>query len=241
MTMPNARINWPRSIQQPLLAPEGDGGAAGEQKPGEQKPGEQQKPAEGEQQPKPGEAGKAGEQKPSEEQKPGEQKPGEQKPGEQKPAEGAPAKYELALPKDGLVDATDVARIEELARENNLPNDIAQSMLETTNAYLAQQADTWTKELEADKTYGGDKLAATQQSVNAALDLIAPKGTPRGDGLRRLLARGVGNNLDVVAALATVGRMTKEDLPVAGAAGGGEAKKKSPEEVLYPDSPEFKK
>jgi len=153
----------------------------------------------------------------------------------------APDKYELALPKDGVIDATDQAQIEELAREHNLPNDIAQSMLETTNAMLVKQSEGWRKELEADKTYGGAKLQETQLLVNQALDKVAPKGTPNGDGLRRLLNRGVGNNIHVVAALATIGRLMKEDGPIEGVAGGGETKKKSIAEQLYPNAPEFKK
>lgn len=210
----------------------------GDKPAGEEKPGE--KPAGGDQTPKPGEAGKAGEQKPGEE-KPGEQKPGEEKPGEQKPPEGAPAKYTLAMPKDGLVDATDLARVETLARENNLPNEIAQSMVETTNAYLVQQADTWAAELEADKTYGGDKLPETQRLGNELLDRVRPKGSPRGDGLRKLLSRGVGSNLEVASFLADLGRMMAEDKPVDGAPGGGQAQKKTAAEILYPNAAEFKK
>lgn len=158
-----------------------------------------------------------------------------------KAAAGAPAKYELALPKDGLVDASDLARVEELARENNLPNDVAQSMVETTNAYLTQQANTWATELEGDKTYGGDKLAETQRLGGELLDRVRPKGTPRGDGLRKLLSRGVGNNLEVASFLADLGRMAAEDTLVGGAPGGGATEKKSQAEILYPNSPEFKK
>lgn len=156
-------------------------------------------------------------------------------------AKKAPDKYELALPKDGLVDAADLARIETLARENDLPNDVAQSMLETTNAFLAEQASTWAKELESDKVYGGEKLAETEKLTQAFLDKFAPKGTVYGDGLRKMLGRGVGSNLYVVAAMANVGRAMQEDTPVSGAPGGGGDKPKSIEERLYPNSPEFKK
>lgn len=156
-------------------------------------------------------------------------------------AEGAPAKYELALPKDGLIDDVDRARLEELARENNLPNDAAQGMLEATNAMLVKQAEAWATELEADKTYGGEKLEETQRLGAQVLDLVRPKGTPRGDGLRRLLARGVGSNLEVASFLADLGRMMKEDGPISAAAGDGDNRKKSTAEILYPNSPEFKK
>jgi hypothetical protein len=106
---------------------------------------------------------------------------------------------------------------------------------------LVKQSEGWRKELEADKTYGGATLQETQLLVNQALDKVAPKGTPNGDGLRKLLNRGVGNNIHVVAALATIGRLMKEDGPIEGVAGGGESKKKSIAEQLYPNAPEFKK
>lgn len=158
-----------------------------------------------------------------------------------KAAAGAPAKYELAIPKDGLVDVADLARLEELAREHNLPNDTAQSMLETTNAMLVKQANSWSAELESDKTYGGEKLAETQQLATQVLDKFAPKGDTYGDGLRRMLKGGAGQNLYVAALLARVGRAMQEDGPISGAAAGGETKKKSIAEQLYPNSPEFKK
>lgn len=150
----------------------------------------------------------------------------------------APEKYELKVPEGALVD---VARLERLARANKFSNEAAQSALEIANALAIEQANEYLEETKADKTYGGEKLAESQQLAAAGLDKIAPKGTPHGDGLRALLQSGVGNNLYVMAALATVGRMTKEDGAVEGAPSGGDTKKKSIEERLYPNSPEFQK
>lgn len=153
----------------------------------------------------------------------------------------APEKYELKLPDGSLLADGDVARIEALARENNLPNDQAQSMLEATAATMAKQSEDWLAELTADKTYGGAKLEETQRLANAALDKVRPKGTPRGDAFRAMLGRGVGNNLEVMSFLADLGRMTKEDGPIEGQGAGDTTTPKSKAEILYPNSPEFKK
>ena len=154
---------------------------------------------------------------------------------------GAPEKYDLKVPEGATIGASDIALLEELAREANLPNDQAQSILESTAALAAKQSESYRARLEADKTYGGEKLAETQQLANAFLDKVAPKGTPLGDELRALLQSGVGNQLAVVAAMANAGRMMKEDGPIEGTAAGDTTKKKSIEEHLYPNAREFQK
>lgn len=186
-------------------------------------------PATGAETPKAGEAGKDGT-----------PIPGAEKTTDAPPP-GAPATYTLKLPDGGALDAMDQQRIEKLARANNLSNDQAQSFLEATNAAVVEEGNSWHAELIADKTYGGDNLAETQRLANQLLDKVRPQGTPRGDGLRRLLSRGSGNNLEVVSFLADLGRMLQEDKPVGGAPSGGKTETKSIAEQLYPNSPEFRK
>jgi hypothetical protein len=158
-------------------------------------------------------------------------------------AAGAPEKYDLKIPEgaEAVLSAGELNEIEELAREANLPNDQAQSIVESTAALAAKRSETWKARLEADKTYGGEKLAETQQLANKFLDKVAPKGTPLGDELRSMLQSGVGNHLAIVAAMANAGRMMKEDGPVEGAAAAGATQAKSLEEYLYPNAPEFAK
>lgn len=250
MKMPHSthyRIDWPRTIQQPLLAPEGDGGTGGASgddaaaKAVADAAAKATADAAAAQTPEQKAAAEAAAKADQVSKDAAAKVAADAKAAEEAAKAGAPTKYELAIPKDGVVDAGDLSRIEELARENNLPNDVAQSMVETTNAYLAQQAETWSKELEGDKVYGGDKLPETEKHTSAFLDKFAPKGTVYGDGLRKMLSRGVGNNLYVVAAMANVGRAMQEDTIVGGAPAGGDTKKKSIPELLYPNSPEFKK
>lgn len=170
--------------------------------------------------------------------KPAGEKPGD-KPAGDKPADAAPDKYELKLPdgaKDWL-DKTDLTTIETIARANNWTNDQAQAALEQHADALAQQSAAFRTATEADPTYGGDNLEATQKLAKAALDRIRPAGTPRGDAFRKLLVKsGYGNNLEVVSMLADLGKLMAEDQPGAGGGGGGarSGSKVPPEKKLYP-------
>lgn len=201
---------------------------AGEKPAGEKPAGE--KPA-GE---KPAGEKPAGE-KPAGETPAGE-KPGE-KPAGEKPATGAPDKYALKLPEGAkdFLDTTDLASIEKLARSKNWTNEEAQAALEEHADALAGQSTAFRAQVEADPTYGGDKLEETQRLARTALDKIRPAGTPRGDAFRKLLVKsGYGNNLEVVSMLADLGKLMAEDQPGAGGSGGGNKGGKKPaEEVLY--------
>ena len=167
----------------------------------------------------------------------GETKPDGSKKADEPPAPKAPDKYELTIPEGGLVDSNDLARVEALAREHNLPNEAAQSMLETGNALMVEQAVAWRAELDADKTYGGEKYAETERLANLVLDKVRPAGTPRGDGIRKLLQRGVGHNLEVVSFLADLGKMMKEDAPITGELKTGEDRSKKPiANRMYPNA-----
>lgn len=144
----------------------------------------------------------------------------------------APEKYELKAPEGSAVD---LARLEALARENNLSNDDAQAMVEAAHAITVKQSEDWLAELKGDKTYGGEKLTETQRLANLVVDKVRPKGSPRGDAFRKLLSSGVGNNLEVASFLADLGKMLKEDGAIEGeATGGGE--KKPIEQRMYPNA-----
>lgn len=211
-----------------------DGKGGGEQKPADQKPAEQ-KPA--------------GEQKPAE-QKAAEQKPAEQKPGaegsegkaskdgtvdDQKPK--APEKYELKVPDGGdvYVDDADLTLLQEMARKADWSNDDAQAALDEHVATVKAQSERYAAETKADKTYGGDHLKETQRLTTAGIDAIFPQGDPMRDSFIKFLARGgAGNKLEVVVALARVGKMVGEDRPIR--EGSGAKPQKTAAEVLYGDS-----
>jgi len=151
----------------------------------------------------------------------------------------APEKYELKLPEGAVINARDVAMIETLAREADLDNVTAQQLLEQHAEVTGKQAATFIAELTADKKYGGEKLAETQQLANAVLDRVRPAGTPQGDAFRAFINRGgVNNSLEVASFLADLGRMTLEDGQVMGSAAKPDAKA---EDVLYPNTPAYLK
>jgi len=150
------------------------------------------------------------------------------------PAPVVPEKYDLKIPDgaEAFLTQADLEPIIAIAREHKLDNAGAQALVTqhaeaVANASAAHRAVT-----EADPTYGGEHLDETQQLAKLALDTIRPAGTPRGDGLRQLLARsGYGNHLEVVSFLADLGRTMREDTPVAGGARGRPPK--DPAQVLY--------
>lgn len=141
------------------------------------------------------------------------------------PVPAAPEKYELILPKDGAVDASDLATIEALAREHNLPNDAAQALLEQHNAMLIDQSTRLAAELTADKDYGGQALPETQRLAKTVIDLVRPDGHPRRAAFQRILDKsGYGNHVEIASFLADLGKRMKEDSPISGAGGAGDTK-----------------
>jgi len=150
------------------------------------------------------------------------------------PAAVVPDKYDLKVP-DGAqtyLDTADLAPIAELARGMKLDNAAAQALVEEHVDGLAKASAAFRAVTEADSEYGGPKLEETEQLAKLTLDSIRPAGTPRGDALRRLLAKsGYANHIEVVSFLADLGRTMREDTPVAG--GGRPRPSKDPAQVLY--------
>lgn len=156
-------------------------------------------------------------------------------PDGQTPPPAAPEKYDLKVPQgaESYLDAQDLKAFESVVRAKGLTNEQAQAAIDEHADALAAQSAAFRSQTEQDPTYGGEKLAETQKLASAALDKIRPAGTPRGDALRRVLAKtGYGNHLEVVALLADLGKMMAEDKPGSGGSGGG-APAKDAATVLY--------
>lgn len=143
------------------------------------------------------------------------------------PKPGAPEKYALTTPPDAalFIDATDIAKLEALAREAGLSNDEAQTVLGKQAAAMVAQSAAFRTETEAHDTYGGEHLVETQRLATAVIERFAPKGNPLGDQLRAdLVKTGFGNKLAVVSFLARIGKAMAEDRPGLGGGGGGESR-----------------
>lgn len=147
-------------------------------------------------------------------------------------AKGAPAEYKLKLPEKTTLEESDVKTIETIARENNWTNDEAQAALDRHHETLLAQSESFAAALKADKEYGGDNLAKTQERAKAILDRVRPMSHPRAKAFRSLLEKsGYGNHVEIVSFLADLGKLTEEDGAVGGdGAGGGDRDAAS---VLY--------
>lgn len=159
------------------------------------------------------------------------------KDGDQQVKPKAPDSYTLTVPKgaEDYLDPTDLERHAEIAKANGWTNEEAQAYTEAVADAIAEQSAAFRSRTEADKTWGGTKLAETQQHASRFLDRIAPKGDPLGDEFRSILVKtGYGNNLAVIAAMARGGKMMAEDAPLSGA-GGGAKTPRTAAETLYPN------
>lgn len=188
-------------------------------------------------------------------QKPADQKSAEPPPADQKPADQkaadqtepgrkadeppaqskAPEKYALTLPESGRLDATDLAYIEDVARKAGWTNEEAQAAIAEQDAAIQAQSDRFLAETTQDKDYGGDKLAASQQLAKAAIDRLRPIGHPRREAFLKFLNRGgAGNHIEVVSALADLGKLMAEDTTVGGNSGSG-GEPKTLAQKMYPN------
>lgn len=125
----------------------------------------------------------------------------------------APDKYELSVPEGGLVDESDVAQIEAIARANNWTNDQAQAALTDHGNALKAQSDRFLTDLKKHAEVGGEQLAASQQRAQAVLDKFLPAESPEGKALRADLNKsGYGNYAPLVLLLARIGKSMSEDV-----------------------------
>jgi len=150
-------------------------------------------------------------------------------------ARKVPDKYALTVPDGGRIDPEDLARIEQTARAAQWTNEEAQAVIEQLHTDLDTQAAAFLAATQADKDYGGAKLAESKARAKFALDTLRPVGHPRRDAFLRLLNKsGAGNHVEVVALLADLGTLMREDTPIRGSVSGGTPDTREAKDVLYP-------
>lgn len=168
-----------------------------------------------------------------------------------KPAEGAdagkdkskdspkaPEKYEDFKMPDGVeVDKTLLEKAVPLFKEANLPQEMAQKLVDMYAAQVAEQAkaqqETWGKVREdwvstakADKEIGGDNWDGKVSDAKLALDKF---GTPE---LRKALNDfGMGDHPEVIRIFSRIGALVKDDKLHLGQ--GSPAAAKSAAQLLY--------
>lgn len=150
--------------------------------------------------------------------------------------QGAPEKYEFQ-PTEGVeIDPGVVETFADVAKELNLSQEAAQTMLNKMAPALATRqteqlraaSEHWANESRNDKEFGGEALGENLAHAKKALDAFA---TPE---LRTLLNdSGLGNHPEVVRFMVRVGKANGEDSFVSGASGRSNT---NDPKRLYPNS-----
>ena len=144
-------------------------------------------------------------------------------PDAQTAPQGAPEQYEFQEPEGVAFDDAVIGAFSEVAKELDLPQDRAQTVLDRMAPLLqsrqaerieAAQAE-WKASSEVDKEFGGEQLAENLGTAKKALDAFA---TPE---LRTLLNEsGLGNHPEVIRLFYRVGKATSEDNRIVTGRGG---------------------
>lgn len=162
---------------------------------------------------------------------------GEPKPEGDTPAEGAPEAYaDFKLPEGMPVDSDFLDTTKAVFKEAGLSQEKAQKLVDLVverdkRVEKAQfdQADAWAKEFMKSPTAKEDLAYAAK-----AREFCTP-------GVREMLKDPrIGNNPEILATFAKIGRMLSEDSMVEAGVRGG-ASEKSAAEVIFGDMPGLKK
>jgi len=155
----------------------------------------------------------------------------------------AEVKFELALPKDAVIEAAAIERTTAFAKAAGLSPEVAQKTLDHANAEVAadrvqQKAahaeafktlatKQWVEDVKADHVYGGEKYLTTVEEVKRAADRFLTN-----EERAVLNQTGWGNHPLLVKMFARIGQAMKDDkLVMGGGAGGTESQ--SAAQVLY--------
>lgn len=157
------------------------------------------------------------------------------KDGDKPAAAAVPDKYDLSIPEgaEKWLGDEDIKQVAAIAKAQGWTNEQAQQALDDHADRLVAQSETFRELTENDPDIGGEKLAATQALASRALDRIRPTTHKRSDAFRALLTKsGYGNHPEVIAFLADIGKLMKEDGPAVGA-GTPPAEKPSTAKKFY--------
>lgn len=127
-----------------------------------------------------------------------------------------PATYELALPENALLDATDLAFVEAEAKALGLSQEQAQSLVDTRNATVLAMADSFLQEAKADPEIGGAKWDDTVKHAREGLAFMFAKPDELAMVQGWLNKTALGNHPVFLRAMARIGKARAEDPTPAG-------------------------
>lgn len=150
----------------------------------------------------------------------------------------APAEYQFTAPEGAVFDEAVLSTYKDVAKELNLTQEAAQSILDKMAPAMAQRQQNalnqarqeWESQSKADKEFGGDALPQNLAIAKKALDTL---GSPE---LKSLLNEsGLGNHPEMVRLLYRAGKQLNEDTFVS--SHGGASSKSDRATVLYDNTP----
>lgn len=151
-----------------------------------------------------------------------------------------PEKYDLKLPDQTTLDASDLERIAADAKAQGLSQEDAQKMVNRDNQTLAAYAEkqqesmakarsAWVEAVKTDKEFGGESLPKSLELAKRALEQFGS------DEFRSALEEtGLGDHPELVRVFYRIGKLMANDSFVVGA-GSSTLTHKSIAEVLYPN------
>lgn len=157
---------------------------------------------------------------------------------QQQPQEQVLEYQDFTAPEDVVLDTELLGEFKAKAKEMGLPQDKAQQVVDlgvklqqkwqTQHMQQIEQTKTqWAEQANADKEFGGEKIAENLSIAKKALDAF---GTPE---LKRLLNdSGLGNHPEIIRAFYRAGKQISEDRFVGG--GNGPSGSVDPAKVLFP-------
>lgn len=151
-----------------------------------------------------------------------------------KDGQQAPEQYEdFAAPEGTELDGETVDTFKDVARELNLTQEQAQSVIDKMTPVMAQrqqaqmaaQAEQWAEDSRNDEEFGGEQFDENIATAKRAMDQFAS------DELKGLLDdSGLGSHPEVIRMFHKVGSAISEDSVVTGGSGQGQRKS------FYPNS-----
>lgn len=139
----------------------------------------------------------------------------------------APEKYEFATPEGVTLDSEVVTAFEGVARELDLPQDKAQSVIDKVAPIVAKRQAAafeavktgWMNEAKSDAEIGGEAFEANLATSKLAMDnFFAPEFK------QYLESTGIGNHPEMIRGLYKIGKTLQEDPGFRGRQGGGAPK-----------------
>lgn len=179
--------------------------------------------------------------KPDGEAKPEGDKPADKPEGEEPPAEVKPVEYtDFTLPEGVTLDAEKLGEFKKIAGEAQVPQEVAQKMVDLYSAEMKQLAEApyrawtelqtkWQDEIRNDPVIGGQNLDQNLAATKAGIKNLL--GEDAGKFFEALNLTGAGNNPDIVRGLFKAVAPHAPATPVRGNPGSGS---KTAGATLYP-------